>query len=489
MGWNTARAEARIQNYIKTVPEVEQGVSLAKHLRLVELAQATARPGQFPRGKAVRVDGVHLYGTLLDFENLVADNKVETERSHARVLTFSDMHYRVWDSIVGDDDCIRVDYHGPRIHVVITEPEGDSRGQIERSIALALKLGDAAKQVGDAHGFPSRVRFGIDQGACLAMSTGRAHEKDVLFLGSPANHAAKLVAASDAPGVYLTENAQRILGLGAVRNRDVRLEAFAKSASDKNPFSRIDLAAEAVAKADLSEARFKFHRAIPPLAELNYEELVPSNSVRMGMASLFADIDGFTAYVDGAIQKGADAIATAVRDIHVLREELNSVLKEDFGGKRVRFIGDCIHGVIAEGAHADDPKETVREATFCATGMRSSFDLAKRILGTIGNLDLAVGLEYGQVPLTRLGLQGAGSVRCAVGLAVILSERLQQSIDGGGIKVGADALSHASTQMQDYFYKSTALMEYADAADLFGADASPVVQVLRHDDGARPHSR
>jgi len=35
-----------------------------------------------------------------------------------------------------------------------------------------------------------------DHGSCLAMSTGRSHDKDTLFLGRPANHAAKLAAGA-----------------------------------------------------------------------------------------------------------------------------------------------------------------------------------------------------------------------------------------------------------------------------------------------------
>jgi hypothetical protein len=32
-------------------------------------------------------------------------------------------------------------------------------------------------------------------------------------------------------------------------------------------------------------------------------------------------------------------------------------------------------------------------------------------------------------------------------------------------------------------------MEYADAADHFGAHTSPVVQIMRHEPSARPHAR
>ena len=76
----------------------------------------------------------------------------------------------------------------------------------------------------------------------------------------------------------------------------------------------------------------------------------------------------------------------------------------------MRFIGDCIQGVIAEGARQDDGPGSVRQSVICASGMRSSFSLAQQILGTINKLDLAIGIEYGAVPLTRIGNRGTESV-------------------------------------------------------------------------------
>ncbi|MFX5142111.1 transcriptional regulator, partial [Acinetobacter baumannii] len=69
--------------------------------------------------------------------------------------------------------------------------------------------------------------------------------------------------------------------------------------------------------------------------------------------------------------------AAVVRALHVLRSELDCVLHSDFRGLKVRFIGDCVHGVLAEGAKATDREATVSTAVLCAAAMRSSFDLAK----------------------------------------------------------------------------------------------------------------
>ncbi len=102
---------------------------------------------------------------------------------------------------------------------------------------------------------------------------------------------------------------------------------------------------------------------------------------------------GYTNFVDAAIRGGSNEIKKAVETVHVIREELNSVLKDDFGGKRIRFIGDCIHGCLAKGERQDDHAATIKEAALCAAAMRSSFDLCLKIVKPGATIDLAIGIE------------------------------------------------------------------------------------------------
>jgi class 3 adenylate cyclase len=489
MTWSETRSRKRIYEHLETVPQFDERITLAKHVRA--MAEDRGLMSRLPASRAFVVEGAHLYGQLLDFEKIVADHDIETEDSHQRVLRFLNMHYRLWDSIVDNDDADRVDYHGARLHAIITSPEGDPRGQIERAVALASKLNDATKRIAGAYGFPARIRFGIDQGNCLAMTTGRAHEKDTLFFGAPANHAAKLAAASDEEGIFVSADAQRLAGSSATRRTtfgDMAFdEQFIAEASRRHSFARLD---EAVPRL-IGEARqatlFIFHRATPPLAAVKFSQLSPAYSIRMGMASLFADIHGFTAFVDAAIREGSDSIKRAATAIHVIREELNDVLKEDSDGKRVRFIGDCIHGVLAEGRLKDDAPAAIDGAVMCASGMKDSFSLCQSIVGGIDTLDLAIGIEYGPVPLTRLGLRGEDSVRCAAGRAVVISERIQQSIDGGGWQLGPVALEVARPATRKLFSSGTKLLGYDATADLLGSVSSPAVAIVREDRTARPY--
>lgn len=174
--------------------------------------------------------------------------------------------------------------------------------------------------------------------------------------------------------------------------------------------------------------------------------------------------------------------------VHVIREELNDVLGEDFGGKRIRFIGDCIQGCLAAGKTEDDPSVAVQEAVLCASGMRDSFELCHKIASPEASIDLAVGIEYGPLPLTRIGDPGVDSIRCAAGRAIVQAEREQQAISGGGIRLGAQAIAVASSVVRKHFAVASNIMSYDSAADLLGSVASPVVQVVRQEPTARPHS-
>lgn len=485
MSWNADRAKSRIREHLKTVPEVDRQVALD--------SATMAKRGllsRMPLSEAFVVEGAHLYGQLLDFEDLVADQGQETETAHRRLLRFLNMHYRVWDSIVDGDDGDRVDYHGARLHAVIASPVGDPAAQIERAVALARKLTEAARKVGEAHGFPSRIRFGIDHGKCLAMTTGRgAHEKDTLFLGRPANYAAKLVSSGTDQGIFLTETAQKRVAARAVRKHAGTMtldEAYVQDAARKYAFDSIDRTATEIAL-NSAEPMFRFKRPTLPLSTVKFGELSPANSIRMGMASIFADIDGFTNFVDQSILGGSEKIREAVKIVHVIREELNSVLKEDFGGKRVRFIGDCIHGCVAEGERADDAAKSVREAVLCASAMRSSFDLCLETVRSDAAIDLAVGIEYGPTPMTRLGHRGDDSVRCAASRATIEAERTQQAIEHGGVRLGAVAAAVADPAVRKHF-SAGRLMSFDFASDLLWTAQAPAVQILRSEPAARSHS-
>lgn len=144
-----------------------------------------------------------------------------------------------------------------------------------------------------------------------------------------------------------------------------------------------------------------------------------------------------------------------VRALHVLRSELDAVLHTDFCGRKVRFIGDCVHGLTVEGtAQTTDEKETISNLTLCAGGMRSSFDLALTELKEKGTdastLGLAIGFEFGPMTVTRLGMKGE-LVRCSVSRGVLTAESEQSLCKGTETALGSIAYDKASDAVKSVF--------------------------------------
>ncbi len=494
MSWNRDRSEQRIKEHLKSAPLFEPYVTLAQDRAFRTNARAKGLMDSLSTRRAFTVEGAHLYGQLLDFNSIAADNRgTETEQSHRLLLQFLDQYYQLWDQITEADAAERVDYHVARMHAVITQPEGDPVGQVEKAFALATKLAEASRRIGSALGVNVRIRFGIDQGRCLAMTTGRAHDRDTLFLGAPANYAAKKAAESDEEGIFLVDGLHSRLGSLSLAKSPSGHVILAQDAAiravKRFSFPTFDLATNRLVAHASKRKDFIFYRPTPPLAHLRFSDLSASKTARMAMTSLFADIDGFTKFVDNAIRGGSEKIKQAATAIHVIREELNDVLKDDFGGKRVRFIGDCIQGAVAAGDRTDDHSESVNEAALCAAGMGDSFRLCQKRLGGIDDLDLAIGIEHGVTPLTRLGLSGDESVRCAASRAVVVSEQIQQSIERGGVKLGPTAEHFASPSVLRHFKESNLIIGFDAAADLLGSPASPAVSIVREDRSARPYLR
>ena len=181
------------------------------------------------------------------------------------------------------------------------------------------------------------------------------------------------------------------------------------------------------------------------------------NSRRQDAATVYADIDGFTAYVTKNITTDA-ASKHVVRALHVLRSELDAVLHTDFAGRKVRFIGDCVHGLLVEGtAQTSDAIETISNMTLCAGGMRSSFDLALSKLKASGTdasaLGLAIGFEYGPMNVTRLGIKGE-LVRCSASRGVVAAEREQSRCSGTETAIGSIAYDSGNDAVRAVFGKS-----------------------------------
>ena len=484
MPWRHNVAQKRIAKLIDEAPAIEvqkfhedylpQFLESRKAL-LAEGHQGTPPLYELPKGRAVVVDAVHVYVTLVNYDDYRMEEHRETETSHAKALKFLHLHYSACDRAMEFSPAQRVDFHGGRMHAVVVA-EGEN-GVTEETVSNALAFvrdlryvaDQANKELADGE-FEARFRIGVDAGRCVAINNGTGHEQEPMFLGSPANHAAKL-ADGDEPGIYLSNRVRAAIGQ-------------AELSSSFESLLQLDEATAIQARSvpDPTNPNFVFHYKRPPLAEIKFEDVSPSKSIRMPLASIYADLSGFTDYIDRAIALGM--IADAVKALYVIREEFQNVVHDDFGGRKVRFIGDCIHALHAEGDHREtSSEETIMEAAKCAGAIRSSFELCKSALMGVNELGLAIGVEYGQTPISKIGIQGDRSVRVASSKTTSVSEAMQKSCANNETRFGPEALKRAPVALNDLISSD------GMAGDLQFDDVSTAVSAPAVAEVAAPYAR
>jgi class 3 adenylate cyclase len=449
--WNKDRAAKRIDEKIAALPLKD--IEIKEYVRDTDLSN-------LGNGVAYRVDGVHLYADILNVRDMLHVTELEGERCHRRTLRFLNLHYRAVHRILQRVDAVFVDFHNQRLHSVITKPYDSESKRLHRAIAISQLIIDVLARTGENADHPAaQVRVGIDTGKALAVNNGRRGHREPLFLGEPANRAAKRAGGGTVTGIYLSNKARKAIGLNEVISEDgVALSAQEISASKTQ--AKLDVTADQIVdewQKDLAEhpiGEFGFSGHTPPMRDLDFEVLSVKNSRRQDASTVYADLDGFTAYVTQNIATEAGA-RHVVRTLHVLRSELDAVLQEDFAGCKVRFVGDCVHGLAAEGtAQTTDTEETISTMTLCAGGMRSSFDLALAKLKTNGtdasSLGLVIGFEYGPMTATRLGVKGE-LVRCSISRGVITAESEQRRCAGAETAIGQLAFAGGSEAIRAVF--------------------------------------
>lgn len=482
MSWLRSRAETRIRKFRDSAPEVtveryaDQYIPRMALLREAARVQGRALPDNsplfgLPDAAAVLVDTVQVYVRLLNYDDFRLDRGSETPESHARGLALLHTLYGAADRVVEGVGAQRVDYHGARLHAVVIEPRGEA--SVGERVAAALELAEEMIELARLGGreflgdplAQLRFRVGIDLGPCVAINSGRSDEREPMFIGPAANHAAKL-AMGDVEGVYLSDSVRAAFGLRraatlteerATAASAIELGTLRDGAFDGDrriiATARMDEWVEDVREsrtAAISPADFRFHQHTPPLRSIDYAALSPSRSIRMPLAAIFADLDGYTAYIDRCMASGG--LGEAVRLLHVLRSEFNAVVQSDFDGRKVRFIGDCILGILAEGRAGEvDITDTVTRAALCAGALRSSFALCSEILPEARKLGLAIGFETGPTPVSRIGIRGERAVRVASSLAVRESEASQRECAGHQTRIGPNAYAHANTAVRTLF--------------------------------------
>src|SRR6266436_1472651 len=210
--WKKERASERITAKVKELPLND--IKIKEFVRDTDLTN-------LPRNVAYRLDGAHLYADILNLSEMLHVTDIEGETCHRRTLRFLNLHYRAVYRILQRVDAILVDFHNQRLHSVVTKPYDSEVKRVQRAVAIAQLVIDVLAQTGEDADHPAaQVRVGSDTGKALAVNNGRRGHREPLFLGKPANHAAKRACGGKSVGIFLTNDARSVLGLKNAANED-----------------------------------------------------------------------------------------------------------------------------------------------------------------------------------------------------------------------------------------------------------------------------
>src|SRR3984957_946472 len=223
--WNKERASKRIKAKIDALPV--KNIKIKEYVRDTDLRN-------LPSNVAYRMDGVHLYADILNLSDMLHVTDTEGETCHRRTLRFLNLHYRAVYRILERVDAIFVDFHNQRLHSVVSKPYDSESDRVHKAVAMGQLIIDVLARTGeDADHPPAKVRIGIDTGKALAVNNGRRGHREPLFLGEPANHAAKRAGGSTATGIYLTNKARKAISLKEVPNEDTAVLTSAEITTSK----------------------------------------------------------------------------------------------------------------------------------------------------------------------------------------------------------------------------------------------------------------
>src|SRR6184192_1587703 len=198
MVWNPEDARASAQVRYDETEDLE--VSEVKREIDFELIE---------RKKPRQVTGTHFYADVTNFNQLLRGEQDDSGEEMLRLLhLFAREVTRVVEKDFGTQ---KVHFQGPRLHAVAYRPVSDEGKMALRAVLTSLAVRHMVSAFNDVFGLGERgwqVAAGVDHGRCLATKNGSGGDRELLFLGSAANHAAKILQPS---GIRMTERVKSLL--------------------------------------------------------------------------------------------------------------------------------------------------------------------------------------------------------------------------------------------------------------------------------------
>lgn len=469
MSWNYDKSLERIEAHLDSMGTIDVE-PLAREADLEALLSET---------RCREIFGAHVYFDVPNFAEL-ATSAAGDEAALKRLAQAVHVYEREVCRIVESTDLfdgVRVHFQGAKLHALLYRPY-DAVELATRAVLLQLVLRDFMANVFNPT-FPKLANFrgtgGADLGDVIGTRNGMSGDRELLFLGAPANYAAKIV------GHPSTLSITELLYESLPKDLQAYCAVTEREGPDGTPVYELtaltgeeltDLCEEYGIdwNQDASAERVAEDKAAVPLSEIRVEDAevkidLDSLSIRrnklVAAASIFADVSGFTKYVDSA--ETDDEKQEALRAFHGIRREMSRVVRHDYDGLRIQYQGDRLQGLFHMPAGKD--AAIVTKSVEAAVGLQSSMRLTlPKHLPEVAHLALAIGIDIGPTFVSKLGTRGRRD-RISIGAAVEQAALCEERHDGGIIALTPRAYDLLPDELQEFFTEDEATGDFV-ARDL-----------------------
>jgi class 3 adenylate cyclase len=387
-----------------------------------------------------RVYGAHIYLDVPNFPDIVGKNL--EDGCEPELLRRLHLHASELTKVCETDlDAPKIHFQGPKLHAVVYRPIDDDDAILRCAFALAAAARRTVEEICNElfDGDDWAVAAGIDIGDTVATKNNLRGDRELLFLGRAANMAAKIIsqgilvteeAAAAAPADlagHLTETASGVYTLDLPDDElDTLVEDQGWDWTLEGSRARVEEAMEAC-----PPDRVKVSAAN---GEIDKTKLGLANSKQVTGVSFFADVDGFTAYIDEAAATDEDLVE-AIQAYHVIRSEMRYVAVEDYGALRIQYAGDRMQAIAF--LPIDDEAAISHTAVEIAAGLHASIEHTLPVVLDDAVRPLAIGQALGAALISRLGEHGQPDVVC-IGPATEAAVRYQQALKGHETGISED---------------------------------------------------
>lgn len=420
-----------------------------------------------------RVQGAHLYADIPNFHQAVEDAGGDKQKQKKLLRAASTLR-KIQGELLEENHVGHIQRQAARLHALCYKPYDDNAGSGEKLRALcAVKtavtlnsyLYDVFNKVfAEVRNFDAAC--GIAAGQSYIANIGFHGDRELISLGTCANLAAKIIDQGKGDSITITEDAHKLLP-------DALKKLFKKS---RTVFQTVtyqavglrwsnhqDLADEFNVSFDAEKLkkRTENYRDALPLSEMEITEakelialsaLTERNSKRTSAAAIYADLAGFTQYVQQA--ENDEKVVSLVRTFHMIRHEFHAVIKKDYPGLVLQHQGDRTFAIVHLPS-GDEFNKRCNKAVDTAIGLQSSMEHAlNERLGDRKNIHVAIGVAIEQTLVTRLGKRGRREVIC-LGAGVSSAETLQLNSSGKQIRISEEIYSAIKNETKkDEFKKA-----------------------------------